>query len=76
VAERGYEQCSLSVSVANSGARRLYERLGYRPVDRPPKRVVGTIQIRGLPNEVDDTIVFLTKSLASISLGDRSPLGR
>jgi GNAT superfamily N-acetyltransferase len=63
VAERGYDECSIGVSASNAGARRLYEGLGYRAVDTPPKRVVGAIEIRGEPVEVDDTIVFLTKPL-------------
>jgi GNAT superfamily N-acetyltransferase len=63
VAERGYDECSIGVSVANGGAQRLYEGLGYRAVDTPAKRIVGAIEIRGKPVEVDDTIVFLTKQL-------------
>lgn len=63
VSERGHEECAIGVSVENEGARRLYERLGYRPADRPPKRVMGTIVIRGDPVQVDDEIVFLTKPL-------------
>jgi GNAT superfamily N-acetyltransferase len=63
VAERGHNRASIGVSVRNADARRLYENLGYRPVDRPPKRVAGTIDLRGTPVEVDDEIVFLTKPL-------------
>jgi GNAT superfamily N-acetyltransferase len=63
VAERGHDECSIGVSVRNADARRLYEGLGYGLVDRSPKRVAGTIEIRGEPVEVDDTIVFLTKPL-------------
>ena len=40
-------RCSLSVSEANSDARRLYERLGYTRASVPPERVRGTITIRG-----------------------------
>ena len=65
VAERGHDRCSIGVSISNDGARRLYERLGYRLADRSPKRVVGTIEIRAEPVDVDDTIVFLTKPLAA-----------
>lgn len=61
VADRGHGECSIGVSASNAGARRLYESLGYRPVDLPPKRVTGTIEIRGESVEVDDRIVFLTK---------------
>ena len=63
VTERGYHECSIGVSVSNAAARRLYETLGYRAVDRPPKRVAGMIDLRGKPVEVDDEIVFLTKRL-------------
>jgi GNAT superfamily N-acetyltransferase len=63
VSERGHGECSIGVSVRNAGARRLYESLGYRPVDRPPKHVTGSIELRGEPVEVDDEIVFLTKPL-------------
>jgi GNAT superfamily N-acetyltransferase len=60
-AERGHERCSLSVGQTNPAARRLYERLGYRPADHPPRRVCGTITVRGEPLEVDDTLVYFTK---------------
>jgi GNAT superfamily N-acetyltransferase len=60
-AERGYDLCSLSVSDRNDEARRLYERLGYVATDRPPKRVQGTIEVRGGSIEVDDTLLYLTK---------------
>jgi GNAT superfamily N-acetyltransferase len=63
VSERGHDECAIGVSVSNADARRLYESLGYRAVDRPPKRVVGTIELRGEPVEVDETIVFMTKPL-------------
>jgi GNAT superfamily N-acetyltransferase len=62
-AERGHERMSLSVGEA-AEARRLYERLGYVDAGVPPVRVQGTIMIRGEPLEVDDTLVYLVKSLA------------
>jgi GNAT superfamily N-acetyltransferase len=61
VAERGHERCSLSVGAENQRARRLYERLGYVRADLPPKRVTGTITIRGRRVEVDDTLVYFEK---------------
>jgi GNAT superfamily N-acetyltransferase len=61
---RGHDRCSLSVSEANGDARRLYERLGYAATDTPPKRVVGTVQVRGGSIDVDDTIVYLAKDLS------------
>ena len=63
---RGYAQISLSVSdKGNPGARRLYERLGYRDAGLPPQRVLGVIMLRGAPLEVDDMLVYLVKSLES-----------
>lgn len=62
-ADRGHDECSIGVSASNAAARRLYEALGYRAIDGPPKRVAGTIEIRGERVEVDDEIVFLTKPL-------------
>jgi GNAT superfamily N-acetyltransferase len=61
--ERGHERMSLSVGEAGE-ARPLYERLGYGDSGVPPVRVQGTIMIRGEPLEVDDTLVYLVKSLA------------
>jgi GNAT superfamily N-acetyltransferase len=63
-AERGHTRCSLSVGEANHAARRLYERLGYERADLAPKRVLGTITIRGEPCDVDDTLLYFTKSVA------------
>ena len=61
VSSQGHERCSLSVSEANTDARRLYERLGYTRASVPRKRVRGTITIRGAPFDVDDTLLYLTK---------------
>jgi GNAT superfamily N-acetyltransferase len=66
-AERGHERCSLSVGETNPAARRLYERLGYQPADHSPKRVRGTITVRGGPLEVDDTLVYFTKRVVDFS---------
>ncbi len=61
---RGWDRVSLSVSVrGNEPARKLYEGLGYRAASVAPVRVRGTITLRGQPLEVDDTLVYLTKSL-------------
>jgi hypothetical protein len=57
-------QISVSASIANEGALRLYRRLGYRDADLPPKRVQGTIMVRTGPLEVDDTLLFLIKDIA------------
>ena len=69
---RGHESISISSSVANEGALRLYRRLGYRDADLPPQRIQGTIQIRGKPVEVDDTLLYLVKELGVDSGASRS----
>jgi ribosomal protein S18 acetylase RimI-like enzyme len=69
---RGYAEISISASVANDGALRLYRRLGYRDADLPPQRIKGTILIRGKRVEVDDTLLYLVKSLAVDSAPPRS----
>ena len=66
-AARGHDRCSLSTSDANHGAIRLYERLGYARADFPPKRVQGTIEVRGGTIEVDETLVYLEKELVDFS---------
>jgi GNAT superfamily N-acetyltransferase len=69
---RGYTHISISASVANDGALRLYRRLGYLDADLPPQRVQGTIHIRGKPVEVDDTLLYLVKQLDVDSGASRS----
>ena len=64
---RGHRQISISASIANEGALRLYRRLGYRDAGLPPKRVRGTIVVRGGPMEVDDTLLYLIKDLADVT---------
>jgi GNAT superfamily N-acetyltransferase len=71
-ASRGHARCSIGVGVANAGARRLYERLGYARADVPPKRVHGTITIRGEPVEIDDTLLYFTKRLVDSGLARSS----
>ncbi len=62
-AQRGHHRLTLAVSIENSPARRLYERLGYVDAGVPPKRVQGTILLRGEPLDVDDTLLTLEKAL-------------
>jgi len=64
---RGHRQMSISASIANEGALRLYRRLGYRDAGLPPKRIRGTIDVRGGPIEVDDTLLYLIKDLAAVT---------
>jgi GNAT superfamily N-acetyltransferase len=72
VADRGHRQVSLSYGVANTAARRFYERLGYRDAGVEPQRVQGTIMIRSGPLEVDDTLIYVVKDLAVDSGASRS----
>jgi GNAT superfamily N-acetyltransferase len=60
---RGHRQISISASIANEGALRLYRRLGYGDAGLPPKRVQGTIMVRTGPVEVDDTLLYLIKDI-------------
>jgi GNAT superfamily N-acetyltransferase len=60
---RGHESASLGVSTGNPSARRLYERLGYVLAPQAPKRVTGTIQVRGGELDVDDTLLYFEKRL-------------
>jgi ribosomal protein S18 acetylase RimI-like enzyme len=62
-ATSGHGRISISVGIANDGARRLYERLGYEDAGLEPQRVEGTIVIRGNPVHVDDTLLYLVKKL-------------
>ena len=65
VAAGGLKQISIGASVRNDGALRLYRRLGYRDAELPPQRVQGTIIIRGVPMDIDDTLVYLVKELSA-----------
>jgi GNAT superfamily N-acetyltransferase len=61
----GCAEVCLTVSVGAPDTRAFYERLGYLDVGIPPRRVLGTVQIRSGPLEVDDTLLTLVKRLAS-----------
>jgi ribosomal protein S18 acetylase RimI-like enzyme len=63
-AERGYDRISISASVSNEGALRLYRRLGYRDADLGPQQIAGTIVIRGEPVDIDETLLYLVKEIA------------
>jgi ribosomal protein S18 acetylase RimI-like enzyme len=64
VQKRGCDRLTLGVSTDNDAARAAYARLGYVETDAQPKRVSGTILIRGEPVEVDDVLLILAKPLA------------
>ena len=62
-AAHGATRVRVTVSVDNDVARALYASLGYLDAGLPPRRVVGTIQVRTGPIEVDDTLLTLEKPL-------------
>jgi len=59
----GFGRLSLTCSIDNADALRVWERLGYRRSSRPPRRMQGTILLRGEPFEIDDTLVHFVKAL-------------
>lgn len=63
VRERGFRQIALDVDVDAPGPRALYEKLGYREKGTPPRRVHGTIMLRGEPFSFDAVLVDLVKQL-------------
>ena len=67
VAAAGHARVSLSYGIANDTARRFYAKLGYRDAGIEPKHVQGTIMVRSGPLEVDDTLIYVVKDLASTS---------
>jgi hypothetical protein len=64
VAAAGHPRLTLTTSSENAGGISFFERLGYKRTADPPERVQGTIQIRGRPVEVDDTLLRLQKELS------------
>jgi GNAT superfamily N-acetyltransferase len=61
---RGWETLSLSVSQdKNPIARSMYNRLWFKPADADPVRVTGQITLRGQPFEVNDTLIYMIKTL-------------
>ncbi len=60
---RGAARVRCDVSVGNPAARVLYASLGYLDVGIAPRRVVGAIEIRTGPIDVDDTLITLEKTL-------------
>jgi [ribosomal protein S18]-alanine N-acetyltransferase len=60
---RGAARVRCDVSVDSPAARALYASLGYLDVGIAPRRVVGRIEIRTGPIDVDDTLLTLEKAL-------------
>lgn len=65
---RGCSRLHVMVSDRNDGARALYEHLGYARANIPVRKVVGIIEIRTGPIEVDDVLLTLEKPLDRGSL--------
>jgi ribosomal protein S18 acetylase RimI-like enzyme len=61
--QRGGATLRMSVSTSNDSARRLYRSLGYLDAGEPVRHVVGAIEIRTGPIEVDDWLLTLEKRL-------------
>jgi ribosomal protein S18 acetylase RimI-like enzyme len=64
LAALGATRVTVTVSVSNDVARDLYEALGYHDAGLAPRRVVGVVQLRRGPIEVDDTLLTLVKPLS------------
>ena len=60
---RGYRTLRVTVSADGEGPQALYRSLGYADTGLPPRRVLGTVQIRTGPLEVDDTLLTWEKRL-------------
>ena len=60
---RGHGRMRVTVSIDGEGPQALYRSLGYTDTGIPPRRVVGTVQIRTGPLEVDDTLLTWEKRL-------------
>jgi ribosomal protein S18 acetylase RimI-like enzyme len=54
---RGYATLRVTVSVDSPDAQAVYRKLGFADTGIPPRRVLGTVQIRTGPLEVDDTLL-------------------
>lgn len=63
VAARGFDKAGLSVNVENQGARRLYERLGYRLLGDSYLDSWQYVDARGELVTVEEHVVDLVKQL-------------
>jgi ribosomal protein S18 acetylase RimI-like enzyme len=64
-ATRGHPRLLLSVGAGNDYALDLYRRLGYVRTATPPRRIKGTISLRGKPFDIDDTLLDFEKAVDS-----------
>jgi ribosomal protein S18 acetylase RimI-like enzyme len=60
---RGHARLRVTVSADSPGAQALYRKLGFADTGLPPRRVLGTVQIRTGPLEVDDMLLTWEKPL-------------
>lgn len=63
VAERGHRRVSLSVALDNPGAKRLYERRGYRVTGAPYNDVWFYVDAAGQTVRMEETVLDLIKPL-------------
>lgn len=63
VAERNYKKVSLSVALDNPGAKRLYERRGYRVFGAPYNDVWFYVDAAGKTVRMEETVLDLIKPL-------------
>ena len=59
----GHSALRVTVSAHSQAAQALYCRLGFADTGTPPRRVLGTVQIRTGPLHVDDTLLVWEKPL-------------
>ena len=62
---RGFRRLRVGFAVDNEPAQGLYRSAGFADVGLNPRHVVGTIQIRTGPIEVDDVIITWEKPLTA-----------
>jgi len=62
---RGFTRLRVGVGKENESAQALYRTSGFADVGLEARHVVGTIQIRTGPIEVDEVIITLEKPLAA-----------
>lgn len=59
----GHSALRVTVSAHSPAAQALYRQLGFTDTGMPPRRIVGTVEIRTGPLHVDDTLLVWEKSI-------------
>jgi [ribosomal protein S18]-alanine N-acetyltransferase len=67
----GFTRLTVTLSAHSPGAQALYARLGFADTKVPPRRVIGTVQIRTGPLEVDDILLTWDKPIQEPSTTPR-----